>query len=75
MLGTGIKIAIDTKYGDWLSLDVSIIRRHSADIDWYREEDEYMSGIDLLVALVLEGDARSREVYFPVDSTWKNVCR
>ena len=39
----------------------------------YEVEDEYMFGPDLLVAPVLEADARSRKVYLPVNDIWKNA--
>ena len=39
----------------------------------YEVEDEYLFGPDLLVAPVLEADARSRKVYFPVNDIWKNA--
>jgi alpha-D-xyloside xylohydrolase len=39
----------------------------------YQVEDEYLFGPDLLVAPVLEADARSRKVYLPVNDIWKNA--
>ena len=39
----------------------------------YQVEDEYLFGSDLLVAPVLEADARSRKVYLPVNDIWKNA--
>ena len=39
----------------------------------YEVEDQYMFGPDLLVAPVLEADARSRKVYLPVNDIWKNA--
>jgi alpha-D-xyloside xylohydrolase len=39
----------------------------------YSIEDEYMFGSDLLVAPILEADARSRKVYLPANTTWKNA--
>ena len=35
--------------------------------------DEYMFGPDLLVAPVLEAEARSRKVYLPANSIWKDA--
>ncbi len=39
----------------------------------YQVEDQYMFGPDLLVAPVVEAGARSRDVYLPDGSTWKDV--
>ncbi len=39
----------------------------------YQVEDEYMFGPDLLVAPVLEAEARSRKVYLPAGITWKDA--
>jgi alpha-D-xyloside xylohydrolase len=39
----------------------------------YFIEDEYMFGPDLLVAPVLEANARSRKVYLPANMTWKDA--
>ena len=36
-------------------------------------EHQYMLGTDLLVAPVLYEDTRSREVYLPVGTTWKDA--
>jgi len=39
----------------------------------YTIEDQYMFGPDLLVAPVLEYQAKSRTVYFPAGATWKDA--
>jgi alpha-D-xyloside xylohydrolase len=39
----------------------------------YQLEDEYMFGPDLLVAPVVEAEARSRSVYLPSPSRWTNA--
>jgi alpha-D-xyloside xylohydrolase len=43
------------------------------DLSCYSIEDEYMFGPDLLVAPILEADARSRKVYLPANTTWKDA--
>jgi alpha-D-xyloside xylohydrolase len=44
-----------------------------ADDGCYQVDDQYMFGPDLLVAPVVEAGARSREVYLPAGSTWKDA--
>ena len=44
-----------------------------SDVTCYQVEDEYMFGPDLLVAPVLEADARSRKVYLPANNSWKDA--
>jgi len=44
-----------------------------ADPECYKIEDEYMFGSDLLVAPVLEADSRTRNVYLPAHSSWKDA--
>jgi alpha-D-xyloside xylohydrolase len=39
----------------------------------YTIEDQYMFGPDILVAPVLEAGAKSRAVYFPAGSNWKDA--
>jgi len=39
----------------------------------YTIEDQYMFGPDILVAPVLEAGAKSRAVYLPAGSTWKDA--
>ncbi len=39
----------------------------------YSIEDEYMFGPDILVAPVLEAQVRSRRVYLPANTTWKDA--
>jgi alpha-D-xyloside xylohydrolase len=39
----------------------------------YQLEDEYLFGSDLLVAPVVEAEARSRNVYLPGPSRWTNA--
>ncbi|MBN1438435.1 MAG: glycoside hydrolase family 31 protein [Anaerolineales bacterium] len=44
-----------------------------SDADCWAVEDEYLFGLDLLVAPVLDAGARSRRVYLPAGSSWKNA--
>jgi alpha-D-xyloside xylohydrolase len=44
-----------------------------SDAACYQLADEYMLGPDLLVAPVLEADARSREVYLPAGDVWRDA--
>ncbi|RPI92784.1 MAG: glycoside hydrolase family 31 protein [Chloroflexi bacterium] len=39
----------------------------------YSVDDQYMFGPDLLVAPVLDAEARSRRVYLPAHTTWKDA--
>ncbi|HEX6032995.1 MAG TPA: hypothetical protein VFY83_01130, partial [Anaerolineales bacterium] len=39
----------------------------------YKVEDQFMFGPDLLVAPVLHEGARSRQVYLPAGTTWKDA--
>jgi alpha-D-xyloside xylohydrolase len=39
----------------------------------YSIDDEYMFGPDILVAPVLEAEARSRRVYLPANTTWQDA--
>ncbi len=39
----------------------------------YTIEDQYMFGPDILVAPVLEAGAKSRKIYFPAGSEWKDA--
>ena len=43
-----------------------------ADARSWEEEMSYMYGPDVLVAPIYEKDARSREVYLPAGTDWKN---
>ena len=43
------------------------------DIQCWDIEDQMMFGPDYLVAPVLEDGARSREVYLPAGTTWRNA--
>jgi alpha-D-xyloside xylohydrolase len=44
-----------------------------ADPPCYTTEDEYLFGPDLLVAPVLEYQAKTRKIYFPAGATWKDA--
>jgi alpha-D-xyloside xylohydrolase len=44
-----------------------------SDAGCYQIEDEYMFGPDLLVAPVVEANARTRDVYLPDGCTWKDA--
>jgi alpha-D-xyloside xylohydrolase len=39
----------------------------------YQVDDQYLFGANLLVAPILEADARNRKVYLPVGATWRNA--
>ncbi len=39
----------------------------------YQVDDEYMFGVDLLVAPILDADVSTRQVYLPANSTWKDA--
>ena len=43
------------------------------DATCYSIDDQYMFGPDILVAPVLEADTRSRKVYLPASTTWKDA--
>lgn len=45
----------------------------SSDSRAWEIEDEYMFGPDILVAPVMHAGVRSRKVYLPAGSSWKNV--
>ena len=39
----------------------------------YQVEDEYLFGSDLLVAPVLDADIKTRSIYLPANSTWRDA--
>jgi len=39
----------------------------------YQIDDEYLFGSDLLVAPVLDADVKTRNVYLPADTTWRDA--
>jgi alpha-D-xyloside xylohydrolase len=44
-----------------------------SDVTCWQIEDEYMFGPDLLVAPILELDSRTRKVYLPCNTTWRDA--
>jgi alpha-D-xyloside xylohydrolase len=65
------QLAIASKTG--LPLMRPLFVDFPTDLACYQIEDQYMFGSDLLVTPITEADCKSKKVYLPANSNWKDV--